>query len=82
MTKTSIDKRVEDGTFLAENFSVAPQNAAALVAGDGQPKAEIENKLRRRQRSPDDATGDLIPDDDETRLKPVLKGANKRSGGG
>lgn len=82
MTKSKLDKQVEDGTFLAQNFSMAPQNAAALVAGDGQPKAEVEAELRKGQRSPDNATDDLIPDNDETRRKPVLKGANKRSGGG
>jgi hypothetical protein len=80
--KSRTEEQAEDGTFLAENFAIAPQTAAGLVARDGVPADEVEQKVREGQQSGDDATRDLVADNDEERQMPRTKVRNNRAGGG
>lgn len=80
--KSRTEQAAEDGTFLADNFGIAPQNAASLVTRDGAPSDEVEQKIRENQQTGDDPAGDLVPDNDETAQMPVTKIRNNRAGGG
>jgi len=82
MDKSKTDQQVEDGTFLSDNFGVAPQVAARLVARDGVPPDAVDEKIRKARHNGDSSADDLVVDNDETRHKPVLHGPNKRAGGG
>jgi len=82
MAKSKTDQQVEDGTFLADNFGVAPQVAARLVARDGVPAQAVDEKIRKAKQNGETAADALVPDSDETRHKPVLHSPNNRNGGG
>lgn len=78
----SSEEQAEDATFLAEVFAVAPQEAAELVARDGAPVEEIEEVVRRSQQSGNEASRDLVADNDEERQVPHARVRNNRAGGG
>jgi hypothetical protein len=80
--KSKTEEQAEDGTFLAENFAIAPQTAAGLVARDGVQAEDVEQKVREGQQTGDDPTGDLVADNDEDRQMPRTKVRNNRAGGG
>lgn len=81
-TRTPTQEQAEDGTFLAETFAIAPQTAAGLVARDGVPADEVEDKVRESQQTGDDPTQDLVADNDEERQVPRARVRNNRAGGG
>ena len=88
----SREERVNDAKFLVDEFGIAPRKAADLVA-DADP-AEISSinvEVSRRENdddplasvpTPQEPDRDLVPDNDEERLKPVLHHPNNRRGGG
>lgn len=80
--KSKTEEAAEDGTFLSDNFGIAPQNAASLVRRDGAAGDEVEKKIRENQQTGDDPTRDLVPDNDEAARMPVAKIRNNRTGGG
>lgn len=83
---------VMDAKFLVDEFGVDERKAASLIAeARRQPEAPVEVGLRAAEAqddplagmpTPKDPKNDLIPDNDEQRLKPVLHVKNGRVGGG
>jgi hypothetical protein len=71
--KSQADEQAEDGTFLAEIFAIPPQTAAGLVARDGVPPEDVEQKVRESQQSGDEPTRDLVADNDEEEQLPRTK---------
>lgn len=91
MTASDTRQKVDEGTFLAEQFDIAPHKAADLVAPHSGQSSEVETEVRRKLRTGDDplagvptprSSDDLTADTDETRLKPVLRNGNDRTGAG
>jgi hypothetical protein len=82
MSKSRQSQQVEDASFLAQEFDVPPAKAAKLVTPEGGDPSPIEDKLHDAMPRRDNAVDDLTADNDETPLKPVLKGENKRTGAG
>lgn len=83
-------QKIEDGTFLAEEFDIPPAKAADLVTDDPSSEARIEVGVRKNLKQRDALEGvptprssdDFAADNDETALKPVLHTPNERNGGG
>jgi hypothetical protein len=83
-------QKVEDGTFLAKEFDIAPRKAAKLVSSDAEESETVRDGVQQNLDGEDPLEGVPIPegsddftaDTDETRLKPVLHRPNKRAGGG
>lgn len=80
--KSTTDEQARDGAFLADNFAIAPQTAAGLVAHDGVAADDVEEQVRKGQQTGDEPTRDLIADNDEERQMPRTKVRNNRAGGG
>jgi hypothetical protein len=82
-------QKVEDGTFLAEEFDIPPPKAAKVVSTEGEAD-KVEAGVHDKLRSVDalegvptpKASDDFTTDADETRLKPVLHDKNNRTGAG
>lgn len=85
---------VTDAQFLVDEFRISEPRAASLVAqgrGARRESEKIENGLRQVPQegdplasvpTPDEPANDLVKDNDEQRLKPVLHTPNNRVGGG
>ena len=89
MASSDTNQKVEDGTFLAEEFDIPARKAARLVSSEGDA-GKVEAGVHEKLRSADALEGvptprasdDLTTDTDETRLKPVLHDKNNRTGAG
>jgi hypothetical protein len=90
MDRVRNSAKVDDATFLADEFNIPERNAARLVTPPGQVDAIAAEVSRRRKEddplaakpTPQEPERDLVPDNDEERLKPVLHHPNERRGGG
>jgi hypothetical protein len=83
--------KAEDAEFLVENFDIPIPTAADLVAGPEIDVIDVELATRKLEAShdplkgvpvPKEPTSDLVSDNDEVRLKPVIRKKNKRRGAG
>lgn len=83
---------VTDAKFLVDEFGVTEQKAASLIAQShvepeamilaGLFAAEAQDDPLAGVPTPKEPTKDLVPDNDEEPLKPVLHLKNKRNGAG
>lgn len=85
------EQKLKDARFLADEFDMPEPDAAELVSDDAREADEISAETNRRRRERDPLAGVPVPDaptedhpqdNDEQRLKPVLRTPNDREGGG
>jgi hypothetical protein len=89
MASPDTKQKVEDGTFLAEEFGIPANKAAELVSQPGEAD-QVEAGVQSNLRAADPLEGvptpkagpDFSADTDEIRLKPVLHEKNNRAGAG
>jgi hypothetical protein len=91
MNKPKVEQKADDAEFLVEHFDIPIPTAAELVAGQEVDVIAVELAARKLDSSrdplegvpvPKEPTSDLTGDNDEVRLKPVIRRRNKRRGAG
>lgn len=85
------DKATDEAEFLVEEFEVTEREASELVTGSEGDAADTQAAvLKKRGRPssladtpvPEEPASDLAADNDEERLKPVVRARNERTGAG
>lgn len=90
MAAPDTKQKVDDGTFLADQFDIPPRKAAELVSDGAAEADDVHAGVQHNIDANDPLEGvptpessdDFTADADETRLKPVLHRPNKSGGAG
>ena len=88
--KSKVSEQAQDADFLVENFGVPTPAAADLVAREGVDPKDVELATRRLNDArdplagvpiPEEPTDELTRDNDEVRLKPIVRKNDRRGAG-
>jgi hypothetical protein len=90
-TKARLKQKVKDAKFLVEQFDIGERQAADLIAEPGSDEArQIKHEVSTIESDADPLAGTPTPKDtldhpahsNDGKLKPVIRHANERVGGG
>lgn len=82
-------KPADEAEFLVEEFELTEREASELVTADEGQAQETQSAVLRKRASnealedapvPEAPVSDFTPDNDEERLKPVVRARNDRTG--